>query len=92
MNPRRGRLAPFVMMLIVPAGGTIGHAHPAAPPAGLQAEEQDQVKEVPRSEPAADGPARIRGKTIDEWLAALKDRDPATRKWAVEVSAPPIQF
>src|SRR5262249_10776449 len=37
MNPRRGRLAPFVMILIVPAGGTISHAHPAAPPAGLHA-------------------------------------------------------
>ena len=69
MNPRCGRLAPFVMMLIVPAGGTISHAHPAAPPAGLHAEEQDQVKEIPRSEPAAADPAKIRGKTIDEWLA-----------------------
>ena len=30
-------------------------------------------------------PLPIQGKTIDEWIAALKDRDPAERKRAVEV-------
>ena len=34
----------------------------------------------------ADRPATIQGKTIDEWLAALKDRDPAVRERAVEIA------
>jgi HEAT repeats len=34
---------------------------------------------------AADRPAMIQGKTIDAWLAALKDRDPAVRKRAIEI-------
>ncbi len=61
-------------------------AHLAASPAVLRVEEQEQAKkETPRSEPDADGPAMVQGKTIDEWKAALKDRDPAVRKRAVEV-------
>ena len=40
--------------------------------------------EPSRSE-ADDDPGVIQGKTIDEWKAALKDRDPAVRKRAVEV-------
>ena len=41
---------------------------------------------MPQRRSNARGPPRvIQGKTIDEWLAALKDRDPAVRKRAVEV-------
>jgi Tol biopolymer transport system component len=35
--------------------------------------------------PRQDDRALIQGKTIDAWVAALKDRDPATRKRAIEV-------
>jgi WD40 repeat protein len=35
----------------------------------------------------ADRPAMILGKTIDAWLAALKDRDPTVRKRSIEVLA-----
>ncbi len=40
---------------------------------------------VSATEPAADDPIIIQGKTVDEWLAVLKDRDPARRRQAVEV-------
>ncbi len=73
MNRPRGLLVVTVILGIVPAGWTIGGVRPAG-----------QAAEPPRSEPADDGPAVIHGKTIDEWVAALKDRDPATRKRAVE--------
>jgi HEAT repeats len=47
---------------------------------------QDRVQEnaAARANPA-DRPALIQGKTIDAWLAALKDSDPTVRKRAVEV-------
>ncbi len=43
-----------------------------------------------RAQPAGPGPqeragATIQGKTVDQWLDALKDRDPAVRERAVEV-------
>ena len=69
----RGQLALIVSCWIVPARSSISRAHVAGPAA-----------EPSRSE-ADDDPAVIQGKTIDEWLAALKDRDPAVRKRAVEV-------
>ncbi len=73
MNRPRGLLALTVILLIVPAG--------------IPAQEKDDPKKPPApSKPSADGPATIQGKTIDEWLAALKDRDPAVRKRAVEVA------
>jgi WD40 repeat protein len=47
---------------------------------------QDRVQENAAAQPnPADLPALIQGKTIDAWLAALKDRDPAVRKRAIEV-------
>ena len=49
---------------------------------GMQDREQENA--VAQVEPA-DRPALIQGKTIDAWLAALKDRDPAVRKRAIEV-------
>src|SRR4051812_24433568 len=56
------------------------------PPADAPAQERTgATKEAPRTSPAEDGPALIRGRTIDAWVAALKDRDPAVRKQAVEV-------
>ena len=73
MNRPRGRLALIIFLWIVPAGWSIGRAHLAGPAA-----------EPSRSE-ADDDPGVIQGKTIEEWLAALKDRDPAMRKRAVEV-------
>jgi WD40 repeat protein len=73
MNRPRGLLAVTVILWVVAAGWTIGRADPAGPPV-----------EPPRSERADDDPALIQGKTIDAWIAALKDRDPATRKRAVE--------
>jgi hypothetical protein len=36
-------------------------------------------------EPAADDSTIVQGKTIEQWLAALKDRDAAVRKRAVEI-------
>ncbi len=47
---------------------------------------QDRVQENAAAQAnPADHPALIQGKTIDAWLAALKDRDPAVRKRAIEV-------
>lgn len=47
---------------------------------------QDRVQENAAAQAnPADRPALIQGKTIDAWLAALKDRDPAVRKRAIEV-------
>ncbi len=47
---------------------------------------QDRVQENAAAQAnPADRPALIHGKTIDAWLAALKDRDPAVRKRAIEV-------
>ncbi len=72
MNRPGGLLALTVILSIVPAE--------------VPAQEKDDTKKVSApSKPSADGPATIQGKTIDEWLAALKDRDPAVRKRAVEV-------
>ncbi len=86
MNRPRGRLALTVILLIVPAGRTIGRTPLPASPADAPAQEKlDSKKDTPRSRPAADRPAVIQGKTVDEWLAALKDRDPAVRERAVEV-------
>jgi HEAT repeats/WD domain, G-beta repeat len=73
MNRPRGRLALIIFLWIVPAGWSIGRVHLAGPAA-----------EPSRSE-ADDDPGVIQGKTIEEWIAALKDRDPAKRKRAVEV-------
>jgi WD40 repeat protein len=57
-----------------------------APPRKAGANEKDAAKDEARqARPAADRPAAIRGKTVEEWLAALKDRDPAVRERAVEV-------
>lgn len=33
----------------------------------------------------SEDPPSIRGKTVDQWLAALKDRDPSVRRQAVEI-------
>jgi hypothetical protein len=85
LNRLRAPLALTVILSIVPAGWTIG-APLAAAPAGAQASgKDDATKELPPSKPAVDRPATVEGKTIDGWLAALKDRDPAARKRAVEV-------
>ena len=47
---------------------------------------QDRVQENAAAQAnPADHLALIQGKTIDAWLAALKDRDPAVRKRAIEV-------
>ncbi len=52
-----------------------------APEKKAEADEKDDAKkEAQQARPAA-----IQGKTVDEWLAALKDRDPAVRERAVEV-------
>ena len=48
-------------------------------------EKADSKKETVLAKNAADQPVTIQGKTIDEWLAALKDRDPAVRERAVEI-------
>ena len=53
-----------------------------APPRKAEAGKKDESQPA---KAAADRPASIQGKTIDEWLAALKDRDPAVRERAVEV-------
>jgi WD40 repeat protein/beta-lactamase regulating signal transducer with metallopeptidase domain len=74
MKLPRGLLALTAAILIVPAGFTIGHAHLAGPPG----ESQDEAKE--RGKPAV-----IQGRTVDEWLAALKNPDPAARRRAVEI-------
>jgi hypothetical protein len=49
---------------------------------GMQDQEQENA--VAQVKPA-DRPALIQGKTIDAWLAGLKDRDPDVRKRAIEV-------
>jgi beta-lactamase regulating signal transducer with metallopeptidase domain len=57
-----------------------------APPKKAGANESEQAKnESPQPKRVADRPPVIQGKTVDEWLAALKDRDPAVREQAVEV-------
>src|SRR5262249_25370855 len=57
----------------------------AVSPEDAQAQEKaDTRKETTPARPAADRPGAIQGKTVDEWLAALKDRDPAVRERAVE--------
>ena len=82
MKRPSGLMALTVFISIVPAG----LAHLAAPPAVLRAEEQEQAKkEPPRSEPEAEVPAMVQGKAIDTWKTALKDRDPAVRKRAIEI-------
>ena len=49
---------------------------------------QNREQENPRAQvKTAQRPERIKGKTIDEWLAALKDRDPSVRERAVEIIA-----
>ena len=54
-------------------------------PAIAFAQEKSDAK-VGTSPPHVSGDRRlIQGKTVDEWLAALKDRDPAVRERAVEV-------
>ena len=53
-----------------------------APPKKAEDGEKDESQP---SRAVAERPASIQGKTIDEWLAALKDRDPAVRERAVEV-------
>ncbi len=50
--------------------------------AGGNGAAKDQAQQA---KPAADQPAKIEGKTVEEWQAALKDRDPAVRERAVEV-------
>ena len=85
MNPHP-LLALILILSIAPAGWTIGDAarrRCAGRRSGV-GERRREAGAVP-SKPAADRPATIQGKTIDEWLAALKDRDPAVRKRAVEV-------
>jgi len=52
-----------------------------APAKKAGANEKDDAKK--EAQPAR--PDAIQGKTVDEWLAALKDRDPAVRERAVEV-------
>ena len=52
-----------------------------APPKEAGAGEKDDAKKEGRQA----SPAAIRGKTVDEWQDALKDRDPAVRERAVEV-------
>ncbi|MFI5454702.1 MAG: hypothetical protein ACHRXM_04565 [Isosphaerales bacterium] len=49
---------------------------------GMQDGEQENAVAQVKT---ADRPAKIQGKTIDAWLAALKDRDPTVRKRAIEV-------
>jgi WD40 repeat protein len=47
---------------------------------------QDRVQDIGAAQAnPADRPALIQGKTIDAWLAGLKDRDPDVRKRAIEV-------
>jgi hypothetical protein len=40
---------------------------------------------IGRAQRAVDRPAAIQGRTVDEWLAALKNPDPAARRRAVEI-------
>jgi hypothetical protein len=49
---------------------------------GMQDREQENAAAHVKP---ADRPALIQGKTIEAWLAALKDSDPAVRKRAIEV-------
>jgi WD40 repeat protein len=83
MKRRLGTMILTAALVIASAGLVIRGAPASASPAGAQPQENTESKKEPK--PAADGPARIQGKTIDEWLAALKDRDPAVRERAVEV-------
>ena len=76
MKLSRGLLALTAALVILPAGWTFF----ARPSRGSRRPEPG-----PQEKAAADGPRVIQGKTIDEWLTALKDRDPAVRKRAVEV-------
>jgi len=86
MKSPRGLLALTATLLTIPDGSAIGRAPVTASPADARAQQKgDARKETAPSEPATDGPAVIQGETIDEWLAALKDRHPARRKQAVEV-------
>ena len=74
-----------VLLIVVVAMATMRVTRADAA-AGPEAKEKaDSKKASSPSKPAADRPATIQGKTIDEWLAALKDRDPAVRERAVEV-------
>ena len=83
--PRR-LLALTAAFLVVLALWAIGHATVAASPAGSQAQEKADLKTAPSPAKTAGGrPAIVQGKTIDEWLTALKDQDPAARERAVEV-------
>jgi WD40 repeat protein/beta-lactamase regulating signal transducer with metallopeptidase domain len=86
MKLPRGLLALTAAALMVPVGLSISRAHLARAPLdeGVQAEAKAK-EEAPQAKPAGDRPAVIQGKTIDEWLAALKDRDPAVRERAVDV-------
>ena len=73
-------------MLIVSTGLVISRARVAASPADGQTREKAESKSATSpAKPVADRSVTIQGKTIDEWLAALKDKDPAVRKRAVEV-------
>ena len=62
-----------------------------AEPSPKKAEAQDQGDPKPKADPqpksgeGTGGAGSVQGKTIKEWIAALKDRDPAVRKRAVEV-------
>ncbi len=77
MKLPRGLIALTAAILIVPGGWTFSRARLAAPTAQVPAQE--------KADPKKAAPQSIQGKTVDEWLAALKDRDPAVRERAVEV-------
>jgi WD40 repeat protein len=86
MKRHRRLLGLIAAILIVPAGLAKRSAAVTALPIGSQTQETaDSKKETPPAKPIADQPAMIQGKTIDEWLAALKDHDPAVRERAVEI-------
>ncbi len=86
MKLPRGLIALTAAILLLPAGWTIGRAHLAGPPTDPRAQEKADPKKEPQPTRPADGrPALIHGKSVAEWLAALKDRDRAVRLRAVEV-------
>jgi WD40 repeat protein len=81
-----GLLALTTTLVFIPAGSAIGRGPAPASPAEARVQQKSNTgEEKAPSKPAADDAVIIQGKTVDEWLAALKDRDPAKRKRAVAV-------
>ncbi len=85
MKRLHGRFVLFIALFVGPVAlANSGDSGAAASAAELAQKKADNKKATTPADPAASHPATIQGKTIDDWLAALKDRDPDARERAVE--------